>query len=192
MAKKRDAKFSFIISTPKNQDRQSLALRQAHARSHAARVSRSFIQGASDRSGRESDDIEPATPGRRQSTTSVESQCDRRTSRNIDEAEDDEKVTPTHGEPQDEPNYEFSDTAIRRRNAKAHHRSNRTEIIQIAVDGRHRQRRKPYPDLSDAYMSSLKVDPLYWIPYQRHQGVYVALGHCELCSLQEAFRVLLY
>ncbi len=182
MAKKRDAQFSFIISTPQNQDRQSLALRQAHARSHAAKVSRSLIQGASDRTAHELASPQQAQSSRRQSTTTPDSQGDSHTSQHSDDAEDDEQAAPTHEERQDELDYDRSDLSLRHRNAMARHRPSRIEVSQFAVDGRHRQRRKMFPDLSDAYVSSLKVDPLHWIPYQRHQGVYVALGHCELCS----------
>jgi hypothetical protein len=161
MAEQRSSTFPFIISTPQNLDRHSLALRQAHARSHAARVSRSAFHRPSVLS-------EPGNPF----LPTSQSQNEAHAPHSTEDVQND-KQTPVnskgrhHEVDNGEPN-----ASPRHRTTKAQHFAKHTGVIRVAQTGRQRQ------GDTRIYMSPLKLDPLYWIPYQRHRGVYVALGHC--------------
>ncbi|KIW71605.1 hypothetical protein PV04_03748 [Phialophora macrospora] len=168
MAERRRSTFPFIISTPQNLDRQSLALRQAHARSHAARVSHSSLHRPSVLSG----------PGNLCLTSSL-TQDDAQASHGTEDGRDDGRAQVSFKGRRHELDFDIvgPDASPQYRTTKAQHLTKHTGVLHGAETGHQRQRSKPKPNVAGRYMSPWKLDPLYWIPYRRHRGVYVALGH---------------
>ncbi|KAJ9612469.1 hypothetical protein H2200_004066 [Cladophialophora chaetospira] len=179
MAQERNSKFSFIVSTPQNLDRQSLALRQARARSHAARISRLSSQGANIQAESGPSAISRPSPSRGHLVTTAGDQShdqpltgeDDET--NDDNDDDEEDTTPSSDYEQPDVDYIHSDTSPRQKSS-----SPKNAVALVGSPGSsQRQRHKSRRGLTSAYMSPPKMDPLHFIPYRRHPGVYVAVGH---------------
>lgn len=141
--------ISFLISTPENHgDQQSLAILQYQARAHAARIAHLPSHKA-----KIALDTRPPRKRIRQKQAQPSSQEDSSPSSQC------ERVGR-------EPSGEIIDV-------------DDIEIAALSKIGRPRQRDDDYffNNIRWHMPAMRSVDPLYFLPYQRHSGVYLALGH---------------